>query len=529
MTEQKNFYITTPIYYVNDVPHIGHAYTSIACDAIARFKRLQDQKVYFLTGTDEHGQKVQKSALDRGKTPQQYCDEISAKFRELAQILQISNDDFIRTTEERHKKVVEFFWKKLQENGWIYKGVYEGWYSIRDEAFYQEEELIDGKAPTGAEVVWQKEESYFFKLSEFQDKLLQFYEQNPHFIQPQSRRNEVISFVRGGKEYQKGALKDLSVSRTSFDWGIKVPNDEKHVIYVWLDALVNYLSALNFAAQDQKLYQNFWENSLSLHIVGKDILRFHAVYWPAFLMAAQLPLPTEIFAHGWWTNEGQKISKSVGNVIDPIKELEWLQSFNVSCEISLDYFRYFLLKEVPFGNDGDYSRQNLINRVNSEIVNNIGNLLQRSASMLYKEGGEISNYCKNSQSEELLAKCFSLGKMPQDFNDLMNQFKFDLAINDVLNVATLANSFVEQNAPWTLKKEGKIDEMKQVLSTVLEVVRCIAITLQPFCINGSKKILDILNISQDQRQLKHISQEFALKAGHKINQPEIVFPRLNVK
>ena len=319
----KNFYITSPIYYVNDVPHIGHAYTSIACDAVARFKRLEDHNVFFLTGTDEHGQKVEKSALARGKNPREFCNEVSQKFRELAVLLNLSNDDFIRTTEERHKKCAQKFWEILEKNGWIYKDIYEGWYAVRDEAFYAKDELINGKAPSGAEVAWHKEESYFFKLSAFQEKLLTLYEAAPDFIRPQSRFNEVVSFVKSG-------LKDLSISRTSFSWGIPVPETTKHeargtkhVMYVWLDALTNYLSALGFPDEKNQLYQNFWVNAADspIHMVGKDIVRFHAVYWPAFLMAANLNIPHSIYAHGWWTNEGQKISKSVGNVIYPHKQL----------------------------------------------------------------------------------------------------------------------------------------------------------------------------------------------------------------
>ncbi len=522
----KNFYITSPIYYVNDVPHIGHAYTSVSCDVMARFKRLCGFDVRFLTGTDEHGQKVEKSALLRQKTPQEFCDEISGKFRELAQTLGLSNDDFIRTTEERHKKSAQEFWRILEKNGWIYKSIYEGWYAVRDEAFYGEDELVNGKAPTGAVVEWHKEESYFFKLSAFQDKLLALYEAVPDFIQPESKRNEVISFVRGGKDYVKGALRDLSISRTSFSWGVKVPSDENHVMYVWLDALTNYLSALGFPNENDPLIQKFWCDTLDspVHVVGKDILRFHAVYWPAFLMAAQIPLPNKVFAHGWWTNEGQKISKSVGNVIDPHQELEWLKTFGCDDATAVDYFKYFLLREVPFGNDGDYNRKNLVTRINAELANNIGNLGQRILSMIYKNNdGKIVNFSYFDDAKELLEKAYQL---PAEVTSEMDQFAFDQAIEKIILFARACNFFVDQKAPWNLKKEHRIEEMNLVLSTIAECLRCLAIALQPFVPALAPKILDILNVDEKHRALKFLSSDYALKAGHQINEPKGVFPRL---
>lgn len=525
----KNFYITSPIYYVNDVPHIGHAYTSISCDVMARFKRLSGFNVWFLTGTDEHGQKVEKSALLRQKTPQEFCDEISGKFRELAKTLNLSNDDFIRTTEQRHKDCAQEFWRILEKNGWIYKSIYEGWYAVRDEAFYGEDELVNGKAPTGAEVEWHKEESYFFKLSAFQDKLLALYEAVPDFIQPESKRNEVISFVRGGKDYVKGALRDLSISRTSFSWGVKVPGDENHVMYVWLDALTNYLSALGFPDENADLIQKFWcdTEESPVHVVGKDILRFHAVYWPAFLMAAQIPLPNKVFAHGWWTNEGQKISKSVGNVIDPHQELEWLKSFGCDHDTAVDYFRYFLLREVPFGNDGDYNRKNLVTRVNAELANNIGNLGQRILSMIYKNNdGKIVDFSYYDDAKELLEKAYKLGL---EVTLEMDKYAFDQAIEQIILFARACNLFVDQKAPWSLKKENKIEEMNLVLSTIAECLRCLAIALQPFAPTLAPKILDILNVDEKHRELKCLNSGYALKPGHQINEPKGVFPRLENK
>ena len=368
MTERA-FYITTPIYYVNDKPHIGHAYTSIACDVLARYQRLEGRQVRFLTGTDEHGQKVEKSAAAAGLTSQEFVDMVSESFHELASELQLSNDDFIRTTEPRHIHAAQAMWNALMAKGDIYLGSYSGWYSVRDEAFYGEEELVGGLAPTGAPVEWVEEPSYFFRLSAWAEPLLAFYEAHPEFIAPEGRRNEVISFVKSG-------LRDLSISRTSFKWGIKVSGAEAHVMYVWLDALVNYLTAIGYPNTNSPLYQTFWQNGEVIHVVGKDILRFHAVYWPAFLMSAGVPLPTQVFAHGWWTNEGQKISKSLGNVIKPEQLIE---------TYGLDQTRYFLLREVPFGSDGNFSRLAMVQRINSELSNTIGNLAQRSLSMVQRQ------------------------------------------------------------------------------------------------------------------------------------------------
>ena len=514
--QPDNFYVTSPIYYVNDVPHIGHAYTSIACDIIARFNRLNNNDTFFLTGTDEHGQKVEKSANLKDKDPQEFCDEVSKKFQELTTILQLSNDDFIRTTQDRHKSLAQKFWQKLEENGFIYKGVYEGWYAIRDEAFYAEDEIIDGKAPSGAEVEWQKQESYFFKLSAFEDKLLALYEAAPDFIQPKSRYNEVVSFVKSG-------LKDLSISRNSFSWGVKVPGDEKHVMYVWLDALTNYLSALG-AENDSEKYQKFWKNTTKspLHIVGKDIVRFHAIYWPAFLMAAQENLPYQIYAHGWWTNNGEKISKSLGNVIDPIQELDWLQELGCRQDQALDYFRYFLFREVPFGNDGDYSRDNFVTRVNSELANNIGNLVQRTLSMIYKNNdGKIVNYQDYAPGKDLLEEAY---KLKESYQILMQELAFDKAIFAILTHGSKCNEFINDKQPWNLKKEGKIDEMNQVLSLLAENIRIIAICLQPFCINLAPKMLELLNVGN--KSFAALSKEESLPEGHQINEPKALFPRL---
>src|SRR5438105_7707484 len=372
MSTEQSFFVTTPIFYVNDTPHLGHAYPTVACDVLARFMRLEGKQVKYLTGTDEHGQKVEQSARIAGISPQKFADRTSAAFREMTRLLDISNDDFIRTTEERHIRAVQALWEELERRGEIYLGTFAGWYAVRDEAFYDESELIDGpdgrpRAPTGAEVEWLEEENYFFRLSAWQDRLLAFYEANPEAIAPRGRRNEVVSFVWAG-------LKDLSISRTSFSWGIPVPGNPKHVIYVWLDALTNYISFLGYPDRDNPDFSNHWPNVL--HIVGKDILRFHAVYWPAFLMAAEIEPPRRIFAHGWWTVEGEKMSKSLGNGIPPSILVE---------RYGVDPARYFLLRELPFGSDGDFSHRAVVGRLNGDLANDFGNLAQRVLVMINRD------------------------------------------------------------------------------------------------------------------------------------------------
>ncbi|BBJ32069.1 methionine--tRNA ligase [Rickettsia asiatica] len=505
---KNTYYITTPIYYVNDVPHIGHAYTSVASDVIARFMRLSGFDVMFLTGTDEHGQKVEKAAMNKNIDPQKFTDQTSESFRHLMTAIHISNDDFIRTTENRHKEAVAVFWQKLLDNGTIYEGFYEGWYAVRDEAFFDESELTsDGLAPTGAPVEWVKEPSYFFNLSKWQDKLLEFYEANPDFIRPISRRNEVISFVKSG-------LKDLSVSRTTFNWGIKVPNDAKHVIYVWLDALANYISALGYH-DEQSNYGKFWP--ADLHVVGKDILRFHAVYWPAFLMAAEIPLPKTIMAHGWWTNEGQKISKSLGNTIDPIKLIN---------EFGVDQVRYFLMREVTFGADGNFARSNLITRINSELSNKIGNLLQRTTSFIYKNNdGKVPLLM-----QDIIDKIYELPilKTAIKFTEqnilLMEKIEINKILENIINLAEEANIYIDSEAPWNLKKTDP-DKMLEVLYALLEVLRYIAIMLQPFVPSSANKMLDQLGVNKEERLFKHLIRDYTLTAGSNILEPTIIFPR----
>ncbi|MEG8229593.1 methionine--tRNA ligase [Candidatus Rickettsia tasmanensis] len=504
----NTYYITTPIYYVNDVPHIGHAYTSVASDIIARFMRLRGFDVMFLTGTDEHGQKVEKAAINKNIDPQKFTDQTSKSFRHLMTAMHISNDDFIRTTEYRHKEAVAVFWQKLLDNGTIYEGFYEGWYAVRDEAFFDESELTsDGLAPTGAPVEWVKEPSYFFNLSKWQDKLLEFYEANPDFIRPISRRNEVISFVKSG-------LKDLSVSRTTFNWGIKVPNNEKHVIYVWLDALANYISALGYF-DEQSNYGKFWP--ADLHVVGKDILRFHAVYWPAFLMAAEVPLPKTIMAHGWWTNEGQKISKSLGNTIDPIKLID---------EFGVDQVRYFLMREVTFGADGNFARSNLITRINSELSNKIGNLLQRTTSFVYKNNDAKVPLLTQGVIDKIyeLPILKTASKFVEQNILLMDKTEINKILENIINLAEEANIYIDSKAPWNLKKTDP-DKTLEVLYALLEVLRYIAIMLLPFIPSSANKMLDQLGVNKEERLFKHLIRDYTLTAGSNILEPTIIFPK----
>ena len=506
---QNTYYITTPIYYVNDVPHIGHAYTSVAADVIARFMRLSDKDVMFLTGTDEHGQKVEKSAVRQNIDPQTFTDSMSEVFRKLMRDMNISNNDFIRTTEGRHKQAVSSLWQRLLDSGNIYLGSYSGWYSMRDEAFYNESELTPDKlAPTGAPVEWIEEPSYFFALSKWQEKLLEFYNANPEFIKPNTRRNEVISFVQSG-------LHDLSISRSSFKWGIKVPNDQKHVIYVWLDALTNYISALGYPSEEGE-YKKYWP--ADVHIVGKDILRFHAVYWPAFLMAAGLELPKCIMAHGWWTNEGQKISKSVGNVIDP---------FQLVDEFGLDQVRYYLMREVIFGADGNYSRNGLINRVNSELANKIGNLLQRTLAFIYKNADQ-----KIPQiDEEAIDRLYQLPliKLAEQFtienSELISGFAINAVLNNIITLAEEANVYIDREAPWQLKTTDPT-KMAEILYILAETLRYIAIMLQPFIPHSADLMLKQLGVPENRRMFKHLGRQFALTPGSKINQPVVVFPKI---
>ncbi len=512
MAEPKRYYVTTPIYYVNAAPHIGHAYTTLACDVLARFKRLDGFDVKFLTGTDEHGQKVERSARDAGMDPKAFTDKVSQNFRDLAGFMNFTNDDFIRTTEARHRASCQHLWERLIERDQIYLGSYAGWYSVRDEAFHTESELTDGPdgkklAPSGAEVTWVEEPSYFFRLSAWEKPLLELYEKNPGFILPRSRRNEVISFVKGG-------LQDLSVSRTSVRWGIPVPGDDDHIVYVWVDALINYITAAGYPDTDSHDFKTFWP--ADLHMVGKDILRFHAVYWPAFLMAAGVEPPRRVFAHGWWTNEGQKVSKSLGNVIDPIRLVE---------TYGLDQVRYFLLREVPFGNDGDFSHKAMVHRMNGDLANDLGNLAQRVLSMIAKncdnavpEAGALEE-----DDEALLAAARGLH---DEVAPRIDEQAFHEVLETIWAVIRAANAYVDRQAPWVLRKSDPA-RMRTVLYTLAEAIRHIAILLQPFMPDAMARMLDQLAVAEEKRGFASLGPDHALTAGTPLPKPQGVFPRIS--
>lgn len=510
MAEAKRYYVTTPIYYVNDAPHIGHAYTTLACDVLARFMRLDGYDVHFLTGTDEHGQKVEKSAMNAGIDPQAFTDKVSQNFRDLAKAMNFSNDDFIRTTEERHKKACQEIWRRLKERGEIYLGSYAGWYAVRDEAYYGEDELTttpEGKkiAPSGAEVEWVEEPSYFFKLSAWGEKLLAFYDANPDFIAPETRRNEVISFVKSG-------LKDLSISRTTFKWGVQVPDDPAHIMYVWLDALTNYITAVGFPDDQSAMYKKFWP--ADLHMVGKDILRFHAIYWPAFLMGAGLEPPRRVFAHGWWTNEGQKISKSLGNVIDPLKLIE---------RYGLDQTRYFLLREIPFGNDGDFSHRAMVQRMNSDLANGIGNLAQRSLSLIAKNcAGAVPQPGALTASDEALIAAAEEA-LPK-VRGFIREQAFHKALEAIWQVISDADRYIDEQAPWSLRKTD-LARMNAVLYVLAETIRRLGLLIQPIMPQSAAKLLDQLSVTEDKRRFAAYGKDHALVPGTALPQPQGVFPR----
>ena len=504
----NKFFITTPIYYVNDIPHIGHAYTSIATDFIARYKRMSGVDTLFLTGTDEHGQKIQKAAINNSIEPIILCNKNSEKFRELTKLLNLSNDDFIRTTEQRHTDGAKALWNKLLDSDDIYLDKYKGWYSVSDETFYNEKDLnkqTDGsfKTSTGGPVEWIEEESYFFRLSKYSDRLLKLYEKNPDFIFPKSRKNEVVSFVKSG-------LKDLSISRNTFDWGIKVPNNEKHVMYVWLDALSSYPNSLGYILDKHSELSSYWSNST--HIVGKDILRHHAVYWPAFLMSAQLDLPKRIFAHGWWTNEGNKISKSLGNAIDPI---EIIQQFG------LDQIRYFLLREITFGSDGDFSIEALKSRINSDLSNDLGNLCQRSLTMIVKHCDAHIPTNKNITESD----SHFLSRISDELANLtlhVDNQEINIYIKKIWDIIASANKYFNDNRPWELKDTNK-ENFDNVLYVTAEIIKQLGIMIYPIMPDSSNRILNFYNIDIKDITLDMLNYDLT---GTKMNEIKPLFPRV---
>ncbi|MGP4670370.1 methionine--tRNA ligase [Agrobacterium salinitolerans] len=510
MTDKTPFYITTAISYPNGKPHIGHAYELIATDAMARFQRLDGMDVFFLTGTDEHGQKMQQTARAEGISPEDLAQRNSDQFREMGKLLNASNDDFIRTTEERHHGTSRNIWNLMANSGDIYKDSYAGWYSVRDEAYYAEDETevrADGVryGPQGTPVEWVEEESYFFKLSEYQDKLLKLYEENPDFIGPAERRNEIISFVKSG-------LKDLSISRTTFDWGIKVPNDPKHVMYVWVDALTNYITATGYIEDKNGPRAKYWP--ADVHIIGKDIIRFHAVYWPAFLMSAKLPLPKRVYAHGFLLNKGEKMSKSLGNVVDPA---------NLVNHFGLDQVRYFFLREVSFGQDGSYSEEGIATRINADLANGIGNLASRSLSMIVKNcDGQIPT--PGEFTEEDKAMLGSADGLLEICREEMGKQLIHRALAAIIAVVSETDRYFASQEPWSLKKTDP-ERMGTVLYVTAEVVRQIGILLQPFMPESCEKLLDLVAAPADKRDFAALGAAGRLVPGTPLEAPKPVFPR----
>jgi len=509
----KNYYITTPIYYPSAKPHMGHAYTSIMADFFARFKRMDGFNVHFLTGTDEHGLKIQRAAEKKNIDPQTFCNEISQTYRDLSDKLNLSNTDFIRTTENRHIKSVQHLWSVLEKNDDIYLSKYSGWYSVSDEAYYNEDEIVnkDGTKiaiESGSSVEWIEEESYFFRLSKWQNKLLDYYKENSDFISPVSRKNEVINFVKTG-------LKDLSISRKTFSWGIKVPNNSDHVIYVWLDALTNYLSALNYPSIKSDLYKKFWP--ASVHLIGKDILRFHSVYWPAFLMAAKVPLPQKIYGHGWILSGDEKMSKSKGNILDP---LDIIKTYG------LDPLRYYLIKEVSFGNDGNISQDRLEDCINSDLANNYGNLCQRVTAFAEKNCSSSIPDNKKFNDQDLVMLNKFTDNLTAIRSEIDNQ-NINYYINFIVSALFEANKYFNDQEPW--KKKDDKDRLNTIVYTSLEMIRKISFMLYPIIPSSIEKALKIFNLNVDTINLESIAKHDYLKSGMPINKIDILFKKIEKK
>ncbi|NCD09589.1 MAG: methionine--tRNA ligase [Negativicutes bacterium] len=507
---KPSFYITTPIYYPSDNLHIGHAYCTTIADSIARYRRAAGYDVFFLTGSDEHGQKIQRKAEEKGVTPLQYVDAIVANFKLLWEKLGISNDDFVRTSEKRHEKVVQEIMQKIYDQGDIYKKNYEGLYCVPCESYWLERQLVDGKCPDcGRPVEKMKEESYFFKLSKYQDQLLEYIEQNPDFIQPVSRRNEMINFIKQG-------LEDLCITRTTFDWGIKVPFDDKHVVYVWFDALLNYFTGVGYGADEEK-FKKFWP--ANLHLVGKEIVRFHTIIWPIMLMAMGVELPKQVYGHGWLVVEGDKMSKSKGNVIDPLSLID---------EFGADAIRYFLLREINLGSDGNFSRDALITRINADLANDLGNLLHRTVSMIEKyHGGRIHN---TAVADELDADLISLAAQTvESYQYAMDNMEINTAIKSVWALISRTNKYIDETGPWLLAKdEAKAARLQAVMYNLAEVLRIVAILIAPFIPHTSPKIYKQLGLAVPAEFLLADAAWGGLPDGTMVHKGEPIYPRIEV-
>nr|WP_277600940.1 methionine--tRNA ligase [Paenibacillus whitsoniae] len=516
--KQKTFYITTPIYYPSDKLHIGHAYSTVAGDAMARYKRLRGYDVRYLTGTDEHGQKIERKASEKGTTPQQFVDDIVAGIKELWAKLDISYDDFIRTTEERHKQAVSKIFQKLLDQGDIYLGEYEGWYCIPDESFFLESKLVDGKCPDcGRPVEKMKEQTYFFRMSKYADRLVQYYEENPEFIQPESRKNEMLNnFIKPG-------LEDLAVSRTTFDWGIKVPGDPKHVIYVWIDALSNYITALGYGSEDESVFNKYWP--ADVHLMSKEIVRFHTIYWPIMLMALDLPLPKKVFAHGWLLMKDGKMSKSKGNVVDPVTLID---------RYGLDALRYYLMREVPFGADGTFTPESFVERVNHDLANDLGNLLNRTIVMIDKYfAGQIPAYIPVA-TEFDAGLLETVSSTVAKYEEAMDKMEFSIALSAVWQLISRTNKYIDETQPWSMvKDEAKRDTLGSVMYVLAESQRISSVLLRPFLTRTPEKIWQQLGLAAE--DLPRLTawesvQSFGhLPVGTKVLKGEPMFPRLDVE
>jgi len=513
-SSSSSHYVTTPIYYVNASPHIGHAYTSIACDVLSRYAKLEGFETWLGTGVDEHGEKVEMNAKKSKLKTKEFCDDVANTFKDLTDKVGMDSTVFVRTTSPEHMKGAQTLWRKMGENGDIYKGVYEGWYSVRDESFYPESELTKGKdgdwiAPSGSEVEWrEKEESYFFKLSEYQEPLLAHIENNPDFILPPERRNEVVSFLKSG-------LRDLSISRTSFSWGVPVPDDPDHVMYVWVDALANYLTQLGYGENDE--WKQYWPPNVQ--VVGKDILRFHAVYWPAMLMSAGIELPERVFAHGWWTREGEKISKSLGNVIDPFELID---------EYGRDQTRFFLMAEARFGNDADFQDSRMVEKCNAALANSYGNLVQRTLSLVFKncEGKLPARGELTDEDVEMLRKC---SRSYTDTTEMVSRQEIHNYVGHLLSLIRDLNAYIDMQEPWKLKKTDD-QRMRTVLNVLVDAIRMVTIAFQPVIPTAAGNILDQMGVEEGDRKFVDIKDEGkALGEGTVINKPQAVFPRIEPK